>query len=295
MNIGFVGLGRMGQAMVARLLEADFTVAVWNRTAAKAEPLVSQGATLAASLADLASMSDIILTIVTDDAAVEAIYNPASGLLAGPVAGKLFVEMSTIRPDTIRRIAALIHERGAALLDAPMSGTVAPAREGKLLTMVGGAPDDVEHARPVLAVLCRRIAHMGPTGSGTTMKLVLNMPMAVYWQALAEALAIGTRSGLDLAQMLDLFTDSPAAIAALQSKMPIILGETNEVSFDITGVRKDLLAMTSTGLLLGVPTPTATAALLSYAAATAASWGNRDLADLIAYYQDLVFETTSHR
>lgn len=292
MKIGFVGLGRMGQAMVARLLEAGFPVAVWNRTREKAQPLVEQGATLAPSLAELASVSDLIFSMVTDDAAVEAIYNPADGLLFGQVSGRLFIEMSTIRPDTIRRLATLINARGAALLDAPMSGTVAPARAGRLLALVGGAPENLERARPALEVWCRRIAHMGPIGSGTTMKLVLNMPMAVYWQALAEALAMGTKSGLDMAQMLDLIADSPAGIGALQQKIPIILGETSEVSFDVTGVRKDLLAMTTTGLLLGVPMPTASAALLTYAAATAAQWGEHDLADLIAYYQDLVYQTT---
>lgn len=292
MRIGFVGLGRMGQVMVPRLLAAGFPVAVWNRTTAKAEPLLAKGATLADSRAALARENDIVCTMLTDDAAVEAVYTPADGLLAGDVAGTLFIEMSTIRPDTIRRLAVLVRERGAALLDAPVSGTVGPAREGTLLALVGGDAADLERARPVLEVFARRIAHLGPTGSGTTMKLVLNMPMAVYWQALAEALAMGVQSGLALPQMLELIADSPAGIGALRAKIPAILDAGDEVWFDVTGVRKDLLAMTATGHLLGVPMPSGSAALGSFAAATAAGWGTRDLATLILYYIELVQRTT---
>ncbi len=293
MRIGFVGLGRMGQAMVPRLLAAGYPVMVWNRSPARATPLLEQGATLAPTLADLATSSELVLTMLTDDAAVARVYDPTNGLLSGTVAGHLFVEMSTIRPDTIRQIAAHCAERGAALLDAPMSGTVGPAREGKLLALVGGAPADLERARPVLDQLCRRIAHLGPSGSGTTMKLVLNMPMAIYWQGLAEALAMGVRSGLDLAQMLELIADSPAGLAALRMKIPAILGQNSEVAFDVTGVRKDLLAMTATAQLLGVPTPTGSAALVAFAAATAAGHGQNDLADLIPYYIEMVQQTNS--
>ncbi|MCU0491756.1 MAG: NAD(P)-dependent oxidoreductase [Chloroflexaceae bacterium] len=291
MQIGFVGLGRMGQAMVPRLLECGFAVQVWNRTPGRATPLLALGATQADSLPALASHCDLTFTMLTDDGAVEAVFSPTSGLLAGEVAGKLFIEMSTIRPSTIHTVAALARERGASLLDAPMSGTVGPARSGQLLALVGGAAADVERARPVLEALCRRVAHVGPSGSGTTMKLVLNMPMAIYWQALAESLALGSQAGLDLAQMLDLIADSPAGIGALRIKIPVILGEQQPVAFDVTGVRKDLLAMTATAQLHGVPTPTGSAALASFAAATAAGHGTEDLAALIPYYIELVRKT----
>ncbi|MCG8348285.1 MAG: NAD(P)-dependent oxidoreductase [Chloroflexales bacterium] len=292
MHIGFVGLGRMGQAMASRLIGAGFSLTVWNRTLSKAEPLLEWGAHLAESLPALANVSDLTFTMLTDDNAVIQVYDPSDGLLAGDVTGRLFVEMSTIRPDTIKRIAALAVEREAALLDVPVSGTIGPAREGKLMALVGGTSEDLERARPALDVLCRRIAHVGPNGSGAMMKLVLNMPMAIYWQGLAEALAMGVQSGLDLGQMLDLIADSPAGLAALRMKIPAILGQTDEVAFDITGVRKDLLAMTVTAHLLGVPAPTGSAALASFAAATTAAWGDRDLAELIPYYIELAQKTT---
>lgn len=288
MHIGFVGLGRMGQAMAGRLLDSGFPMTVWNRTKEKAQPLLDKGATMAQSLAAVPESCDVIFTILTDDAAVEQVYSSDDGLLAGSVSGKVFVEMSTIRPDTIRRIAILAAGRGASVLDSPVSGTVGPARTGQLIALVGGAPADLDRVRPALKVLCRRIAFMGPSGSGTTMKLVLNMPMAVYWQALAEALAMGVQSGLDLKQMLELIDDSPASLAALHIKIPVIQGQADEVAFDITGVRKDLLAMVTTGQLAGVPMPAASAALISFASATSAGWGKQDLAELIRYYLELV-------
>ena len=288
MQVGFVGLGKMGQAMVPRLLAAGFTVTVWNRTAAKAQALIEAGAIRAESLSEVAQKSELILTMVTNDKAVREIYAETTGLLAGAVAGKLFLEMSTICPSTIQQIGQVIRAKGAALLDAPMSGTVGPARAGQLLALVGGEAADLARAQPVLEVLCRRIAHLGPLGSGTTMKLVLNMPMAIYWQALAEALAMGVQAGLELPTMLDLIADSPASLAALPAKIPVILGQETAVNFNLAGVRKDLVAMTTTASALGVPTPTGTATLASFAAATAAEWGERDLAALIPYYLAMV-------
>jgi 3-hydroxyisobutyrate dehydrogenase-like beta-hydroxyacid dehydrogenase len=288
MQVGFVGLGRMGQVMVPRLLAAGFAVQVWNRTPAKAQPLVEQGAVLAGSLPELASACDVVCTMVTDDAAVEAIYDADEGVLAGQVDGTLFIEMSTIRPMTIYELAPRVAEQGAALVDSPVSGTVEPARQGRLIALVGGAAADVERARPVLEVWSRRVEHLGPVGSGAMMKLSLNMPMAVYWQALAESLTMGTEAGLDLAQMLDVISDSPASLGALPMKIDAILGHEGEVGFDIAGVRKDLVAMTQTGHALGVPIPSASATLLSFTAAASTPWALRDVAAFIPYYIEMV-------
>lgn len=294
-RIGLVGLGRMGVAMGGRLLDAGFAVTVWNRTQSKADELLAQGAVWAESPQVLAERADIVLTTLTDDAAVREVYSGATGLLAGDASGKLFIEMSTIRTATILDLVQQVTQAGAALIDAPVSGTVGPAREGKLLALVGGAPDDVERAMPVLKVLTRRVAHLGPSGSGTTMKLVLNLPMAIYWQGLAEALAIGNQFGLDLPTMLDLIIDSPAGIAALSAKRDMILGAQAEIGFDVTGVRKDLLAMIATGQELGVPMPAASASLISFMAATAAGRGGDDLAALIPHYIAAVAQTAGSK
>lgn len=286
-RIGFAGLGRMGQAMAGRLLDAGFPLVVHNRTPARAEALLARGAAWADSPADLAEQADLVLTILTDDRAVEAVYLGERGLLAGACGGRLLVEMSTIRPATIHRLRPLVEARGARLLDAPVSGTVEPARQGQLLVMVGGAAEDLERARPALAVLGRRVEHLGPSGAGTTMKLALNMPMAIFWAALGEAMAMGARLGLDRARMLDLYLDSPVALPALRGKAPLLLGAPHEVAFDVTGVRKDLLAMIATAQEAGVPTPAGSAALAAFAAATAAGYGERDLAFVIDYIAEM--------
>jgi len=290
-RIGFAGLGRMGQAMAGRLLAAGFPLAVYNRTRPKAEELLARGAAWAETPAALTGRSDIILTILTDDRAVEHVYGGEQGLLSGDCAGKLFVEMSTIRTTTIEALRPLVEARGARLLDAPVSGTLEPARQGQLLAMVGGLADDLERARPALEALCRRIVHMGPSGSGTTMKLALNMPMAIFWAGLAEAMAMGSQFGLDRAQMLDVYLDSPVALPALHLKAPLLLGAPHEVAFDVTGVRKDLLAMVATGQEAGVPMPAGSAALALFAAATAAGHGERDLIVVVEYMLEMVRES----
>jgi 3-hydroxyisobutyrate dehydrogenase len=290
-RIGIAGLGRMGQALAARLLEAGFSLAVYNRTRVKAEELVARGAAWAASPAKLCEQSDIVLTILTDERAVEQTYLGERGLLSAGVSGKLFVEMSTIRLSTIHALRPQIESRGAHLVDAPVSGTVEPARQGQLLALVGGAPADVERARPALATFSRRIVHLGPSGAGTLMKLALNMPMAIFWAGLAEAMAMGRQFGLDTAQMLDVYLDSPVALPALRLKAPLLLGAPHEVAFDVTGVRKDLLAMVATAQDAGVPTATGSAALALFAAATAAGYGERDLVFLVEYMAELARAT----
>ncbi|MDB5359693.1 MAG: 6-phosphogluconate dehydrogenase, NAD-binding [Rhodospirillales bacterium] len=287
MRVAIAGLGRMGRAFAARIAADGFAVTVWNRTAGRAESWAE-----AATPAALVAAADIILTSLTDDAAVEAVYaellaGPAAGRL-GPAAGRLFVEMSTIRPETVRAIAARVEAAGARLIDAPVAGGPAVVAAAQSLAFVGGTPEDIDRARPVLDRFCRKIAPMGPVGSGTVMKLVANLPIGVYFQALAEGLALGRSHGLDLEAMLGVMLDSPGALAALPRKVPAILGERGEVPFDIAGVRKDLLAMTAACHRAGVPAPAATGALSAYAGATAAGWGTRDFSTIINFWAEAV-------
>jgi 3-hydroxyisobutyrate dehydrogenase-like beta-hydroxyacid dehydrogenase len=273
----------MGRAMVPRLIAAGFPVAVWNRSERPLAEMAALGAAPMATPAALTAAADVVITMLTDDAAVDAVYAGERGLIRAPAPGRLFVEMSTILPATVQRLAAAARRQGAALIDAPVSGTVGPAREGRLLILCGGEAADLDRARPALLPLARRIVHLGPTGSGTVMKLVLNLPMAVWWQGLAEALALGSRSGLAVATMLDLIADSPAAIAALPAKMKVLLGEESEVAFDIAGVRKDLAAMTAAGRAVDVAMPAGEGAVAGFTAAVAAGWGARDLAAIAAF------------
>ncbi len=208
MKVGVAGIGRMGAAIAERLLKHGHQVAVWNRTPAKAQAMTQHGATVAATPAQLAASADIILSILTDASAIAAAYEGPEGLLSGKVSGKLFVEMSTVRPDTQHALAARIQTKGAAMIDCPVGGTTGPARDGKLLGFVGGDAADLSRARPVLEKLCRRIEHVGPVGAGASLKLAINLPLLVYWQAFGEALALCQPLGLDPARLVDIFADT---------------------------------------------------------------------------------------
>ena len=281
MKVGFAGIGRMGEPMALRLLGAGFHVVVWNRTAAKTASLVAAGAEAADSLSQLASRSDVVLTMVTDDAAVEAVY---AGLLTADVRGKRFADLSTILPDTVKRVAARVTEKGAAFVDAPVAGTVQPAREGKLLVFAGGDPPDIQALKPIFDALARRVEYLGPVGSGAAMKLTHNTLLSTYWGVLAEAMAMGSRYGLDFKRMLEVIAESPAAFAALPLKTPLLLGQPAEVGFNITNVRKDLKAIAAFAESLGVPINITEAALENYEAALVAGLGAEDVTAIVKFH-----------
>jgi 3-hydroxyisobutyrate dehydrogenase-like beta-hydroxyacid dehydrogenase len=191
--------------------------------------------------------------------------------------------MSTVSPETVRQIARRAEAISAAFVDAPLSGSVGPAKEGKLLILAGGRAEDVERARPVLSVFSRRLEHVGLVGAGAAMKIAIQLPISVYWQAIAESLSIGRRLGLDVGQMLELIADSPAALAMLGGKIPTILEQERGVAFDLASARKDLSVMSRTADSLQVPAPVVDAALMRYAAAVEGGWGARDIACIATF------------
>ncbi len=285
MKIGVAGIGRMGAAIAERLLKHGHSVTVWNRTTAKAQALAAHGATVAATPAELAAASDIVLSILTDAKAVSAAYDGANGLLSGDVKGKLFVEMSTVRPDSQRVLDQRIRSRGAAMIDCPVGGTTGPAREGKLLGFVGGDAADLARARPVLEQLCRRIEHVGPVGAGASLKLAINLPLLVYWQACAEALSLCQPLGLDPARVIDIFADTSGGPNMLKTRGPMLAaalgGKIPEnVTFDIDSIRKDLATMIEEGRALGYDLPVTAQALQCFDVASRAGLGKADAAML---------------
>jgi 3-hydroxyisobutyrate dehydrogenase len=285
-KLGFAGIGRMGDAMVHRLLGAGFDVIVWNRTRDRLAGVVRAGAREAASLPSLVSDADAVLTALTDDAAVEAVYLGETGLLSGDVRGRVFADMSTILPATVQRVAAAAAARGASFVDAPVAGTVAPAREGRLLILAGGDATDLAALKPAFDVLGRRTDHVGPVGSGAAMKLVINTLLATHWAVLAEALGMGSRYGLDYRKMLDIIGASPAAFGALPVKLPRLLGEPAEIGFDITNVRKDLRTIAAFAAGLHAPIRVTQAALDDYQAAIDQGFGADDVADIVRFMRE---------
>src|SRR6266436_2789811 len=276
MKIGMAGTGRMGAAIAQRLAERGHQVTVWNRTADKARAL---GLPVVEDPAGLLEASDIIISILTDASAIEAVY---SKLLAGDVRRKLFIEMSTVRPETEKRLAEKVTAKGAALVECPVGGTVGPAKEGKLFGFAGGEAADVARARPLLDQMCRRVEHVGPVGAGASMKLAINLPLLVFWQAFGEALALCRSLGLDSARIVDIFADTSggpnvlkgraaALTAALQGK------DVGPITVDVDAMRKDLRTMVEEARSLGTTLPVTSSALQCYDEASRAGLGKGDI------------------
>ena len=260
MQIGIAGIGKMGAAIAQRLIEVGHTVTVWNRSADKLKPLAAAGAALAATPAELADKSEVVITILTDAAAIDAVYGGASGLLAGQVRGKLFIEMSTVQPQTQLALAAKVRAKDAAIVECPVGGSTSPARQGKLIGLMGAEPADAARARPILEQLCRRLEHCGPIGAGAVMKLTINMPLMIYWQALGEALALCRPLGLDPARIMDLLADTSGGPNVLKVRGAGVAqmlkgGDAGPVTFDVDSAVKDLRTMVAEGKAHGVELP----------------------------------------
>jgi 3-hydroxyisobutyrate dehydrogenase len=280
-RIGIAGLGRMGSAMAERLVEKGHALVVWNRSPGKVEPLVALGATAAESPAALAAQVDVVLTILSDAAAIETVYAGAEGVLAADLAGKTVLEMSTVRPEVQQALAGRVQARGGAHVECPVGGTTGPARQGRLLGVAGGAAEDVERVRPILDDLCRRVEHVGPTGAGASMKLAINLPLMVYYQALGEALTLVKHLGQDPAWLMDLLSDTSGAPAMLKTRAaPIAKAlageEPKPVQVDLDLMRKDLSTMLAEARSRGAELPLVARALEVYDDAAAAGWGGRD-------------------
>jgi len=183
MKIGICGTGRMGSSIAQRLMSVGHEIGIWNRSSAKTKPLTDAGAKLYASPTALVEGSEVTIVMLLNDAATEAIYWGPDGILKAKLPGKLVIDMSTVRPDTMKTNGASVLRQGAAFVEAPVGGSIGPAKDGKLLGLVGGSQADVARAMPILEQLCRRIEHVGELGSGSMMKLAVNLPLLVYWQA----------------------------------------------------------------------------------------------------------------
>ncbi len=289
MKIGLAGTGKMGTAMVRRLLASGQAVAVWNRNPARAQPLLDAGATWAASPRALAQECDTVITILTDEAAIDAVYGGADGLLAAPPAGRLFIDMSTVQPAKPLALGAQAAAAGARFLECPVGGSVGPAAEGKLLGFVGGRAEDLARARDLLGLLCRRVEHVGGLGAGATMKLAINLPLMVYWQTLSEALSLLQPLGLDPARVVDILADTSGGPNMLKVRGPMIAkalsGSTDgAVSVDLTTMSKDLRAMLAQAALGGVKLPLAALTLQSMEQASAQGLAAADCTQLPVWW-----------
>ena len=222
MRIGVCGTGRMGSSIAQRLISLGHEVAVWNRNSARTKPLVDAGAKPFASPAALVEACEAVIVMLLDDVASEAVYRGSNGILKSKLAGRLVIDMSTVRPDTMISIGTSVMQQGGAFIECPVGGSTGPAKDGKLFGLGGGTQADVTRAMPLLEQLCRRIEHVGALGSGATLKLAVNLPLLVYWQALGEALTICKPLNLSADRLIDILSDTAGTPAAMKGRGAII-------------------------------------------------------------------------
>lgn len=287
MKIGIAGTGRMGEAIGMRLMGLGHELTVWNRTPEKTKSLAGAGAKVAASPAALADAVEVIITILTDAKAIAALYHGARGLLSGNVAGKLFIEMSTVQPEVEVALGAKVRPKGAVLVECPVGGTTSPAREGKLFGFAGAADADMARARPILESLCRRLEHVGPVGAGSRMKLAINLPLYVYWQALGEALLLCRPLGLEPERLMSILADTSGGANVLKVRGGMVAAQMSgqdpgPVNMAVDLVCKDLKTMIAEAKALGGTLPAAEAALRCFEEAARSGLGEKDQTTLPA-------------
>jgi 3-hydroxyisobutyrate dehydrogenase len=281
MKIGVCGTGRMGASIAQRLMAVGHEVGIWNRDATKTKPLVAAGARAFATPAALAGGCETTVVMLLNDAASEAVYRGPDGLLKASLAGKLVIDMSTIRPDTMQRIGASVTQQRAAFVESPVGGSVGPAKEGKLFALVGGDKADVARAMPVLEQLCRRVEHVGALGAGSSVKLAINLPLLVYWQALGESLTICRPLNLPADRLIDIMSDTAGTPTAMKGRGAVIakvlggqpLGET---AFGLSAAKKDLATAVQFAKTLHAELPVAASALACFEEAEADGLGDAD-------------------
>jgi 3-hydroxyisobutyrate dehydrogenase-like beta-hydroxyacid dehydrogenase len=261
--------------MLERLNAQGLEVSGWNRTA---RPSAVSGVVVHDKLGDLVAGSDIILLSLFDDQAVQDVVQ---ALCQFDLAGKLFVDTSTTRPETLRGLEGAISGAGAQPIDAPIAGGPDMVLAGTAGLYVGGTTPAVERFRPVAEAIAARVIHVGGLGAGATAKVFNNMMLCGYWEVLKEAMLTGREGGLSLEQMVEILSGSPAASPAFKGRIPVLLGETDSVGFSVAGVVKDAVLFAEVARNAGVDAPALDAALQSFRDAAAAGHGGADLAMMV--------------
>ena len=255
-NLGFVGLGVMGGQMVNRLLSKGHTVTGYNRTRAKAQWLIDKGMKWADSPRAVAAAADVTFAMVTNSAAITSVTEGLDGLLAGLTAGKIFVDISTVSPSVSRALAGKVREKGADMVDSPVSGSVITLQEGKLSVMVGGRRETFERVKPLLQDIGPKVTYVGDNGLALAMKIAVNLSLAVQMMAFSEGVLLAEKSGIARETAVDVLTHSAVASPMIQYRGPFVLQQPEEAWFDVNMMQKDMLLAMELGRQLDVPLPT---------------------------------------
>src|SRR6202050_3544705 len=239
-TVGLIGLGLMGGPMGQNLLRAGFPVVSWNPTKAKADDLVRGGANFAADPGAVAGEADVLITIVSDPAALEKVLFGARGAIESLRPGSTLVDSSTVSPELARQIAAACAEHGGDFLDAPVTGGTWGAKKGELVFMVGGEAEVLERVRPVLEAMGKKLLLLGPNGAGQTVKLGMNLLLALQVDAFAESLALVTSAGVPAEKLMEVLQSSMARSGVLDVKAPMMVKGEFPASFPLRLMHKDV-------------------------------------------------------
>jgi 3-hydroxyisobutyrate dehydrogenase len=255
-DLGFVGLGVMGGRIARRLTDAGHNLVGYNRTASKAQWLVDRGMALLESPRAVAQAADVTFSMVTGTEALLAITEGDEGIMAGLQPGKVYVDMSTVAPAVSRALAERVRAAGAAMLDAPVSGSVSTLEEGKLSIMVGGEEDVLNRVRPILLDIGPKITHVGTNGQAVLMKIATNLSLPVQILSFCEGVLLAEKAGIKRETAVEVLLNSVIASPMLRYRGPFVLGMPEEAWFDVTMMQKDLLLAMEAGRDLDVPLPT---------------------------------------
>jgi 3-hydroxyisobutyrate dehydrogenase-like beta-hydroxyacid dehydrogenase len=255
-NLGFVGLGVMGGNMVARLLDKGHTVTGYNRTRSKAQWLIDRGMKWGETPRAVSAAADFTFSMVTNAAAINSITEGPDGILAGLGSGKILIDMSTVSPAVSRALAARVREKGADMIDSPVSGSVITLQEGKLSVMVGGRRETFERAKSVLQDVGPKVTYVGDNGLALALKIAVNLSLAVQMLAFSEGVLLAEKSGIARETAVDVLTHSAIASPMVQYRGPFVLKMPDEAWFDVNMMQKDMLLALEMGRHLDVPLPT---------------------------------------
>ena len=277
-NLGFVGLGVMGSEMVIRLLDKGHTVTGYNRTKSKAQRLIDLGMKWADSPSSVSAAADVTFSMVTNSAALKDIFEGPNGMLAGFSSGKFLVDMSTVSPEVSRTVAARVREKGADMVDAPVSGSPVTLKQGKLSVMVGGRAETFERVKPVLLDIGPKVTHVGDNGKALVMKIAMNLSLAVQMLAFSEGVLLAEKSGIPRETAVDVMINSVIGSPMVQYRGPFVLKMPEEAWFDVNLMQKDMLLALELGRQVDVPLPTTAATNEMLTAARGMGLAKKDFA-----------------
>jgi 3-hydroxyisobutyrate dehydrogenase len=282
-KVGWIGLGNMGLPMAANIAKGGYELCVYNRTEAKAQPLVEMGAYQVFTLQELVDYADVIITMVSDDVAVRSIFERTDGIFhCNGVAGKLVVDMSTVSPDTTHYLSDRAKALGIRYLDAPVSGSVKPAQDGQLVILVGGEKSDYTAMMPIFELLGKLALHLGPNGAGNSAKLAINLMLAFYFEGMAEMLIFAEKKGISSADMMAILNEGAMGCGLSRIKTNALVTSDFRAAFALKHLAKDLRLAKDQGL----STNAGSTIEENFRAASCAGLGDLDSAAIVKFLKD---------